>query len=233
MRMSDVPSKKFLHLIKVSFDVSTGVVRDFAENNILGLPEYGGSFIKFLDLRKHEIYHKWQNHTPCCYCVDNLKPCRKEIENWKFDMLYQTISDRQVVCVKGKCPVKVKGCIKQFCICNIIPNQTLSLNEIDISILSFLLRDCNITPVQLVNIQNLNTQRCRLCHAYSTNCLSNDEYEDIWTNLEISTLALAKDVNHYYHKLSKEHLKTLKSHDFTPEEHSKLLSKVGINLRFV
>lgn len=225
--MSDVSSKKFLQLIKVSFDVSTSVARNFADCKVIGLPEYGGSFIKFLDLRKHELYHKWQAKLPCCHCANNFKQISKDMDKWRFDLLYQIISDRQIVCMKGKCPVKRNGCLMQYCICNIIPRQTISLNEMDISALSLILKDCKITKSQQECIQNLNRQRCRLCHAYSTSCLSNEEYDDIWKNLENATLELAKDVNYYYHASIKDHLTTLKSHDVTTEEQQMLLKKVS------
>ncbi|CAG2207062.1 unnamed protein product [Mytilus edulis] len=69
--MSDVPSKKFLQLIKVSLDDSANVVRDFADCKVIALSEYGGSVIKFLDLKKHDLYHKWQIYKPCCCCGGN------------------------------------------------------------------------------------------------------------------------------------------------------------------
>lgn len=220
--MSDVPSKKFLQLIKVSFDVSTSVVRDFADCKVIGSPKYGSSVIKFLDLKKHDLYHKWQIKTRCCHCGKFFTQTQKEIDKWRFDSLYEIISDRQIVCMNGKGPLKVNGCIQQYCICNIIPRQTISLNEMDISTLSLLLRYCNITTSQLESIQNLNKQRCRLCHAYSTRSLSIDEYDDLLQNLENSTLELAMHVNPYYHRSIKEHLAVMKSYDISTEEIKKL-----------
>lgn len=228
--MSDVSSQKFLQLIKVSFDVSTSVVRDFTDFKVISLPEYGGSVIKFLDLRKHDLYHKWQPVTPCCHCQNVFKQLSKETDNWRFNKLYDIISDRKVVCMKTKGPVKKKGCTSQYCICNVIPKQSILLNQMDISTLLFLLRDCIITPSQLKSIQNLNYQRCRLCHAYSTLSLSTDEYDDVLHNLENSTLELAMHVSPYYHRSIKEHLAVMKSYDITPEESRKFKEMVSMIL---
>ncbi|CAG2245867.1 unnamed protein product [Mytilus edulis] len=190
--MSDVlPSKKFLQLIEVLFDVSATVVREFANCKVIRLPEYSNSFIKFLDLNKHKLYHKWENDTPCCHC-NNFKNLPHEMTSTKFYMLYQKISDRPIECIKRKGVVMKNGCIKQYCICNIIPQQMITLDDMDISMLAFLLRNSNLTESQVKCIDNLTELRNILCHARSTFSFPDVKLENVKTRLLYYTRKLAR-----------------------------------------
>ncbi|CAC5367763.1 unnamed protein product [Mytilus coruscus] len=222
--MSDIAEHDYIRLIKVSYDIAPTVLRSFAKNFIIK-PFYDNSFIKFLDKRKHALYHAWQAETPCCQCSETFQKKAYKLKREQFEKIYE-ISKRKAVCSNGKGVMRSKGKVTQYCLCNIeTKNKTIRDKELDLTMLCLIIHDPCLNQEYIAEVENILIHRNKIAHAYSSKSFSSCEFIDIMGNLERSILKLATISDEDLHDSVKDHMVTMKSARISEEEYKSLLEK--------
>lgn len=210
----------------MAYTIAPTALRCFAKHNIIK-PFYNNSFIKFLDKRKHDLYHAWQSTTPCCQCSETFQKKPSKLKREQFEDLYE-ISERKAVCIYGKSFMRSNGKVTQYCLCNIqTKNKTIRDKELDVTMLCFIMHDPRLKQEYIAEMENILIQRNKIAHAYSSKSFSSSEFIDIMGKLEGSILKLAMISDEDLHDSVRDHMDTMKSARISEEEYKALLEKVN------
>lgn len=130
---------KVLRLILLSCDLSADVIRYYIKKQIL--QSYKQDFTNFLNAReiKHTVFHLHINRTKCCECKSKrLFKHPQVIKEDQLNIIYSYTGSKphevreQITTDKSR--------VTKHCICFLTPKA--SLNDLDVSLLSILLKNC-------------------------------------------------------------------------------------------
>lgn len=213
-------SQELLRLFKCVVDTGTEVLSAFAGSKLL--PTYNGCFIRFLDDKKHQIFHLWQSKKfLCCACPAagcNLKRTG-HMDKWIFKTLYDDNGNEDRVHI-----VRNSGRVEQLCLHKYI-TRNIAIHELDISAISFLLRSlAPLSQNETTALDTVTTYRSQICHAHSMKCYSITELNTVWNELENALVDLADP---FYKRIVRNQIKDLRKINFEKEEITDLLKKVA------
>lgn len=216
--MSSEEEKKFLKLIKLSYDTSQKVTRAFTKTNVLN--DFDNSLNKFLEVNKHTIYHCWCNYAKCCQCSLNFKSTNeKTLVKDQFTKLY----DINSIYSPGHV-IRTNNKIVQHCLCCINVNPNCSLDKLDITIMSTLLTNCaTLSPTNEMRLKIIRKVRNKLSHVLSTTDFDKGRLEKWWTMLEEAVLGLSGEVAIYYEESIKDVINFLKDSDLTLDNRREIM----------
>lgn len=214
-------SDEFFKLYKGCTLIGSQVLRNYI--NVKIVPNYE-SFLRFVNEKKHDIYHKCLDCKKCCFCVfcESTKTTSKNTDKRVFDAIYKEIKDRKVVCVNHQRYEQSsernnnKELPKVSCICRFIPISDLTIDDVDITTLCMLIAIENMTNEDVQCIKEL---RNKLSHHASPEM--NLEYEKMWKSLSSSVTSLAMSINVYYKEAVEAHLSDIKAQVINEEEKTK------------
>ncbi|CAG2205574.1 unnamed protein product [Mytilus edulis] len=211
--------KKFLKLIKLSFDTSLKVTRAFTRTNVLK----DEPLKTFLEVNKHKIYHLWCGYAKCCECsLDYKLTNNKSLLKDQFTILYDIGSKHSEGHV-----VRKNNMVVQHCICCINVNPHCSLDKLDITILSSLLTNCaTLSPTNEMWLKSVREIRNNICHALSTTCFDRGRLDKWWTKLEGAVLGLSSKVAIYYEESIKDVVNLLKNSDLTLDNRKEFMDLI-------
>ncbi|XP_071144026.1 uncharacterized protein [Mytilus edulis] len=219
MSTSTPESRELLRLYKCVVETGTGVLTAFAQNKLLAA--YNGNIKQFLDDKKHELFHLWQSKKlSCCGCPPagyNFKRM-SHMDNWIFKKLYagNGPENRSHILRNGRDVVQV--CLHKYV------TQNIAIHELDISAISFLLRNLIILSAnETTTLDIITTTRSKICHAYSIKCYPMTLLNTTWTELENALVDLADPS---YKVIIRQQIKYLRKVDLEKEEITKLISNV-------
>lgn len=229
--MSSIEEKKFLCLIKLSYDISLNVTRAYTETNVLS--KYDNQVSTFLKINKHDIFHLWKN-TPCCQCIPggciNLKATLtltfRQIERlFKFQgngtpgHFKKDQTDNNVI---------------QHCLCR-MSERSVSLNDFDINLLETLLkRFVNLESDVKMWLSTIRETRNHIAHATSTTDFDPGRLDKWWTMLEGSILGLVKKIPPaFYAKSIESQISILKNSNLEAIYGKKLMNDVNAENKIV
>lgn len=206
-RIENTENRNFFQLMKLSVDISTEVLRRVVDTRILTL--YGSSLEKFLEDKKHFLFHQWQGSTPCCECLpagcSMVKS--KKLKKRLFEYFFTDNRTPQRGHVK-----KVGYRISEYCLHCFVTNSNLIVDNLDITILSFLMEHfVRLSPKERSAFGDIVSTRNAICHARKTNCFDSKELENMWKLLRDASLTLT-DLP--YRKLLKDQIDMLKKVEF-------------------
>lgn len=206
-----VDEKKFYRLFKFSCDTSSKVTRAFTESNIL--KDFDNSLQKFLEDKKHDIYHLWCHYTKCCKCSNFQNTNTSVLVKKQFTKLYDIGKNYP----KGHYIQDKYNKVIQHCLCCISVNSQCSIEKLDLTILCTLLNNCfNLSPSEKMWLTSIRDIRNNISHAASPTEFDKGQLEKWWAVLEGAVLGLASRVPPvYYEKSIKENIDLLKNFDLT------------------
>lgn len=188
--MSTVKEKQFLKLLIFAEEISWKVVRSFIKSNIL--INFDNSFVKFLNLHKHSIYHLWRHSVACCECehsafVRKTDRCLKEEEIKELFKVGPNMTPEHFIVIGNT--------VKQNCICDVRINDRCSLDELDIRLAYTLMKNCvSLRPAEDMWLRTVNDIVYKLNHEESLSSVDQETLDRWWTMLEGSVLGLASKV---------------------------------------
>lgn len=207
-----------MQLFKCVVDTRTAVLAAYADGKLLS--QYGGSFERFLDDKKHEIFHLWHSKKALCCACPSIGCIRRRTGNmdiWIFKKLYDESGPED----KGHI-VRNGGRIEQVCLHKYIP-QHIAIYELDISAISFLLRNLTtLSPTEKTALDNISTYRRDICHACSTKCYTMSEINTAWTELEN---AFGELVDRHYKRFVPEQIRKSRDIDLKEDAITELIYK--------
>lgn len=208
-----------LRLIKYAFATSTEVITPFAENKLL--QRYNGSFERFLDDKKHEIFHLWQSDKlPCCSCP--AKGCNLKRTGMMRDWIFQQMYDEHGLEISEHM-IGNNGKVVQMCLHKYIARK-IAINELDLRAISFLLVFCaRLSPIETAALDTITYYRSKICEAHSIKYFSEDFFRSAWTDLENAFVNLTEPM---YKKLIRHQTKCCRIVDLQKEEISELLKNL-------
>lgn len=211
--------QELLRLFKCVVDTGADVLVPFAEHKLLHL--YNGNFERFLDDKKHEIFHLWQSKKLlCCECPPAGCKLKRtgHMENWIFKKIYDNNGHED-----GGHVVKSRGQVVQMCLHKYV-TRTIGIHELDIIALAFFLRNlATLLPNENAALDTITTCRGQICHAYSMNCYHMVVLNTAWTELENALVDLT---NPSYKGVIKKQVKYLRKVEIDKEEITELLKYV-------
>lgn len=212
-------SHELLCLFKCTVDTGTDVLSAFASYKLL--PKYDGSFELFLDDTKHEIFHLWYPHrSVCCACPREGCILKRtgNMDNSIFEQMYDdTGSEVKEHIIKHREKI-VNVCLHKY------RTRNISIQELDIRALSFLLRNLVHLPQNEAKaLDTIATYISKICHAYFTSSHSEFELNTAWIDLENALVCLADSD---YRWLIRKQIKCLHKVNLEKEEKTQLLTKM-------
>lgn len=212
--------KEFFQLVKLSVDISSEVLRKLVNSKILSNAKYGGCLHKFLYYEKHYLYHQWQGSTPCCSCPSGGCTLRKSkhLKEWLFKILYS--GNPQV-----GAHVKFNGHrISNYCLDCFKPNLGLTMNQFDVTILSFFIEHfVPLSPREFSSLNDVVAVRNLICHASNTSSFESKELESLWIKLREASLTLTDSLSR---NLLKDQISMIKKVEFDKTDIELLKEKV-------
>ncbi|XP_071148300.1 uncharacterized protein [Mytilus edulis] len=185
--MSSIPEKKFLCLIKLSYDISLKVTRAYTEINVLS--KYDNRVSTFLNRNKHDIFHMWTD-TTCCQCVSKGGTNSKSncsLNRRQIEILFEFQGNIEPGHFKtGKPSNKVT----QHCLCR-MSERSVSLNDLDIHLLETLLKQfANLEMDDKKWLSTIRETRNCIAHVTSTTEFDPGRLDKWWMKLEGSIIGL-------------------------------------------
>lgn len=182
---------KILQLVVFYCDVAQKVLRELVTFSIQ--KNKYEDWKDFLGDNIHEIYHLWKN-TLCCRCSEERPPVllRKSVlVPSQINLLLNTRGlEKNLHCIK------VQANFQKQCSCNISINPTSNIEDIDCSLLVYLLRHCVCIKHDYENcresINALIEVRNQIAHAPDSQ-LSTDKFEQLWRKLTTAVFKLAEN----------------------------------------
>lgn len=223
--MSSEDEKKFFRLFKFSCDTSLEVTRDFTESNVL--KNFDKSLQKFLEVKKHDIYHLWCNYAKCCKCLNFQSTQRNALVKDQFTKLYDIGTNYP----KGHYIQDKYNKVIQHCLCCISVNSQCSLEKLDLTIICTLLTNCsNLCPSENMWLTNIRKIRNKLSHASSPTEFDKGRLDKWWTVLTGAVLGLASKVPPvYYEKSVKKNIDLMENFDLTENNMRDILVQIKAN----
>lgn len=187
--MSSIPEKKFLCLIKLSYDISLKVTRAYAEINVLS--KYDNQVSTFLKSNKHEIFHLWNGTTCCqCQCVSTEGTNSKSkcaLTRRQIEMLFKFQGNVEPGHFKTEKP---SNKVIQHCLCR-MSERSVSLNDLDINLLETLLKKfANLEMDAMMWLSTIRDIRNCIAHATSTTEFDPGRLDKWWMKLKGSIIGL-------------------------------------------
>ncbi|VDI31382.1 Hypothetical predicted protein [Mytilus galloprovincialis] len=212
-------ARELLRLYKCVVDTGTDVLTVFAKYKLL--TTYNRNFKHFLDDKKHELFHLWQSRKfLCCECPPagcNLKQTG-HMPNWIFKKIYDDSGPED----RGHI-VRNSGNVVQVCLHKYV-TRNIAIHELDISTISFLLRNLAVlSQNESTSLDLITTTRSQICHAYSTNCYSMAILNTTWTELENALVDL---VDPSFKRIIQKDIKHSRKADLENEEITELVQNV-------
>ncbi|XP_052072973.1 uncharacterized protein LOC127711056 [Mytilus californianus] len=217
--MSDIETKEYLKIVKVSFDLSPKIVRAYTRTKVL-TPKFDGSIIACLDscTVKHNIYHAYKGGERCCECNDQYTRPSKSAQEWIFKKLYY--QDVNAKCNKTK----------RNCLCMLHAKEDITLEELDLPVLCVILEG-NGAAHQ--DIEKLSKLRNKICHVPSTQSVGIEKCRDIWQTMEKSIIAIARLVDPNWYDMVKDQIKNIQKFSFDDDDVKELNGKVDKYIQLV
>lgn len=170
----------FLLLFKCIVDIGAEVLRDFTNVKMKSTYQTD-NFELFLGKTKHCLFHQLIKQKPiCCECPSIGCSIKKtgHMNQKIFDKFY--MYDKTVRCVHRHHGANGKT-FSQTCICRFV-EQTLVLNDLDLSDLNCLLRCLSLmSPSEEKLLKELMDIRGNICHAVDTKTFSQPKLTNLWT----------------------------------------------------
>ncbi|CAG2237321.1 unnamed protein product [Mytilus edulis] len=215
-------AQELLRLFKCIVLTGTPVLTNFAKDKLL--PPYNGNFDLFLEDKKHEIFHLWQSQKLlCCACPPSgcyLKRTNHMV-SWIFKKMYDDNGPENrghIVRHKHDKRKIVQVCLHKFV------KRHIPIHELDISVVSFLLRNlANLSPTESTSLDIITTRRSEICHAHAMNCYPMALLNTAWNELENALLDLADPS---YKPMIRCQIKNLRQIDLEKEEITDILSNI-------
>lgn len=189
--MSSIEEKKFLSLVKLSYDISLNVTKDYTVTNVLN--KYDNQVSTFLKKNKHDIFHLWKE-TPCCQCISgggiNLK-ATLTLTFRQIERLFEFQGNGTPGHFKKD---RTNNNVIQHCLCR-MSERSVSLNDFDINLLETLLkRFVNLESDDKMWLSTIRETRNHIAHATSTTAFDPGRLDKWWMMLEGSILGLVKKI---------------------------------------
>lgn len=204
-------------------DVGINVVSDFAEDKLL--LRYYGSFERFLDDKKHEMFHLCQSQKLLC-CACPAAACYLKRKSLKSNLIFKQMYDdhglqndkKHVVCIRRNV---VQVCLHQYI------TRSIAIHELDLSAISHLVQNCAQLPQnEIYALDKITNIRTRICLAYTKKDFSNDIFNDFlrkaWTDLQHALLDLSYDRS----KIICRHIRCIRETQFEEEEITELTKNI-------
>ncbi|VDI62710.1 nuclear receptor subfamily 1 group F member 4 [Mytilus galloprovincialis] len=177
----------YIQLLAFSYGPAIEILHLFFENKLL----QNSSFIQFLDdtRNKHILFHEFKPTVQCCECINlSLAAAHKRGHLFKsqFDLLYID------TCSSPPNHVQWRGkLITQHCLCKYSAKTSVSIEDVDISLLYAIVNNCCSLPSQLLSwIKDLKEVRNILVHLGNGH-IAETNYKIQWNTLQIACLGLA------------------------------------------
>lgn len=183
-----MPTEEYLRFFRFLIDIAAEIFRNLAEHSLLENNKI--SFIQFLEKEKHYFFHEHGQEKLCCQCKDGLSIIpRRKIEHKLFTKVYSF--DRKKSIKNHK--VTKNGKITQRCIHGMYANKEVTLDNLDLSALSyFLLTKGNLSSEETSAIRIVMEARSIICHSPSTSSIGSNDLSNMWKQLEVAILKLSK-----------------------------------------
>ncbi|XP_052059554.1 uncharacterized protein LOC127700194 [Mytilus californianus] len=174
------------------------------------------NFFIFLDNHKHILVHALYPSTECCECKTRSLGDIKQISRLttsQFDLLFETDESKEVHGHKRR-----KGPqIKQICLCSISAKRTTTVDFMDITLMSAVLKSC-CPPGSISGnpewIKDIKETRNHIAHSPSDK-ISKTEYDQKFSLIEESLLKIADVVGPVFLKMTKEKISIFKDSDLS------------------
>ncbi|VDI69487.1 Hypothetical predicted protein [Mytilus galloprovincialis] len=222
--MSSIQEKKFLCLIKLSYDIALKVTRAYTEINVLS--KYDNRVSTFLKRNKHDIFHLWSS-TPCCHCVctegTNSKT-KSPLTLRQIEILFEFQGNGEPGHFKKE---KSSNKVIQHCLCR-MSERSVSLNDFDINLLETLVKRLVILESDdMMWLSTIREIRNCLAHATSTTEFDAGRLDKWWMKLEGSILGLVKKIPPaFYGDAIESQINALKNSNMEAMYAKKLLNDV-------
>ncbi|VDI18935.1 Hypothetical predicted protein [Mytilus galloprovincialis] len=212
-------AQEFLRLFKCVVDTGADVLVPFTKNKLL--TSYNGNFERFLDDKKHELFHLWHSkRLLCCACppAGCILKRTGHMDNWIFKKMYDDSGYEE-----GGHITRKNGKVEQLCVHKYV-TRNIGIHELDIIALSFLLRNlANLLPNETTALDTIRTNRSMICHAYSTNCFNMALLNKAWSELDTALVDLTDPS---YKGVIKKQIKYLRMVELEKEEITELMTNV-------
>ncbi|XP_071144027.1 uncharacterized protein [Mytilus edulis] len=212
-------AQELLRLYKCVIDTGADVLVPFAEDKLL--KTYSGNFERFLDDKKHDLFHLWHSKKLlCCACLPAGCTLKRtgHMDNWIFEKLYDDVGIEHTGHI-----IRNSGKVVQMCLHKYV-KRNIGIHELDTVALSFLLQNfATLLPNEDTALVTIKRNRNKICHAHSANCYDMTFLNTAWTELEKSLVDLTSPS---YKGVMKKQIKYLRKVDLEKEEIMELLSNV-------
>lgn len=134
------------------------------------------------------------------------------MSNWIFKQIY----DDNGPANRGHIVIQV--CLHKFV------TQNIAIDELDISVVSFLLRNlATLSPNETFELDIITNKKSLVCHAYTMTCYPMASLNTTWTELENALVYLADPS---YKRIIRKQIKYLRKADIEREEIIDLMKNV-------
>ncbi|VDI79133.1 Hypothetical predicted protein [Mytilus galloprovincialis] len=211
--------QELLRLYKCVIDTGADVLVPFAEDKLL--KTYNGNFERFLDDKKHELFHLWHSKKLlCCACPPAGCTLKRtgHMDNWIFEKLYDDVGIEHTGHI-----IRNSGKVVQMCLHKYV-TRNIGIHELDTVALSFLLQNfATLLPNEDTALVTIKRNRNKICHVHSPNCYDMTFLNTAWAELEKSLVDLTSPS---YKGVMKKQISYLRKVNLEKEEITELLKHV-------
>lgn len=157
----------------------------------------GEDFEKYLENKKHTIFHLHHN-IPCCEkgcTIEKLKQ-QKVLSAEQFNLLFC-----ETACEDKSHVKRLNGKLVQKCMCGIAPVVHVMVDVMDITLICCIIKKCeNVQQSEEDRLQTIRNVRNKIVHSSNILNMSTLEFNNFWTKLEGALRGLAESVSVDYEK---------------------------------
>ncbi|XP_063420842.1 uncharacterized protein LOC134706062 [Mytilus trossulus] len=179
--------QRYIQLLAFSYGPAIDILHLFFENKL----SQNSSFIHFLDdtRNKHILFHEFKPTVQCCECIKlSLAAASKRGHLFKsqFELLYID------TCSPPPNHVQRRGNhISQHCLCKYSAKTSVSIEDVDITLLYAIVNHCCSLPSQqLAWVKDLKEVRNILVHL-GNGQIEETHYKIQWNTMQVACLGLA------------------------------------------
>ncbi|CAG2228401.1 unnamed protein product [Mytilus edulis] len=212
-------ARELLRLFKCVVDTGTDVLAAFAKvsfyrhsteilNNFLMTKN-----MKYCTSGNLKSYYVVSAHQPVCNVT--RKRC---MDNWIFKTFYDDSGPENTGHIVRNSRDIVQVCLHKYI------TRNIAIEELDISTITFLLRNLAILSLNETTSLNIITKtRNQICHAYSMNCYTMASMHTAWSDLENALVDLTDPP---YKRILRKQVKFLRKAELEKEEITELKNNV-------
>ncbi|XP_076082856.1 uncharacterized protein LOC143053936 [Mytilus galloprovincialis] len=211
----------FERLSKFCFEKAMSILCFFINVKVLK----NGRFEVFLNTFKHDIFHQWIIHLPCCECKH--APQRTYTRRVLTEPQMATLYDFTKTVTPGHETTDQQGRITQYCICKYIALPGVKTTAADIGTLHCLLKIFDNVVFWRVKqqIEVIRKIRNELSHSASR-ILKENDFKKKWLELETAVLFFANEIDPSFKEYEAKQISASHIAAVTPEEFMRVIDDI-------